>query len=39
MSKINVVLVGAGARGKDVYSKYILDNPEVAKVVAVAEPN
>ncbi|WP_300383917.1 hypothetical protein [Clostridium sp.] len=39
MSKINVVLVGAGARGKDVYSKYILNNPEVVNVVAVLEPN
>lgn len=39
MEKIKVVIVGAGARGKDVYSKYIFNNPDIAKIVAVADPN
>jgi predicted dehydrogenase len=32
------MICGAGSRGRTVYGQYILDNPELAKVVAVAEP-
>lgn len=35
---VSVVLVGLGSRGRTVYGQYILDHPEQAKVVAVAEP-
>lgn len=39
MSKIKVGLIGAGQRGKDVYGRYVLDNPQDIEFVAVAEPN
>lgn len=39
MTKIKVALIGAGQRGKDIYGKYILENPENIEIVAVAEPN
>ena len=35
---ISVLICGAGSRGRTVYGQFILDNPELAKVVAVAEP-
>lgn len=39
MSKIKVGLIGAGQRGKDIYGRYIMENPENIEIVAVAEPN
>lgn len=39
MSKIKVGLIGAGQRGKDVYGRYVLENPDKIQFVAVAEPN
>lgn len=35
---ITILLVGAGSRGRTVYGRFALDNPETAKIVAVAEP-
>jgi predicted dehydrogenase len=35
---ITVLICGAGSRGRTIYGQYLLDNPDVAKVVAVAEP-
>lgn len=39
MNKISVVVIGAGARGMYAYAPYLLDNKDLGKVVAVAEPN
>jgi predicted dehydrogenase len=36
--KITFALIGAGSRGLTVYADYIRQNPEQAKLVAVAEP-
>jgi predicted dehydrogenase len=36
---LEVVLVGAGSRGRDVYGRYALQKPDRLRVVAVAEPN
>ena len=39
MSKfINCILVGAGSRGV-IYASYFLSNPELGKIIAVAEPD
>ena len=38
MKQISVAIVGAGSRGRG-YADYILQHPQVAKVVAVAEPD
>lgn len=35
---IKVAVCGAGSRGRTVYGRYALDNPDKVKVVAVAEP-
>lgn len=35
---LQIVVIGAGARS-NTYLKYILENPETGKVVAIAEPN
>jgi predicted dehydrogenase len=35
---VEVILCGAGSRGRTVYGQFALDNPELAKVVAVADP-
>jgi predicted dehydrogenase len=36
---LEVVLVGAGSRGRDVYGRYALSRPDRLRVVAVAEPD
>lgn len=36
--KVTVAILGAGSRGLNSYGKYILNNPDEAEVVAVAEP-
>ena len=36
---LDVVLVGAGSRGRDVYGRYALARPDRLRVIAVAEPN
>jgi len=38
MSRIDVVLIGAGNRGRAVFGAYALRNPERMRVVALAEP-
>jgi predicted dehydrogenase len=38
-SPTELVLVGAGARGADIYASYALAHPEEARFVAVAEPD
>lgn len=38
MESVSVFLCGAGSRGRTVFGQFILDNPGVAKVVGVAEP-
>ena len=35
---LTILICGAGSRGRTVYGQYVLENPEVARVVAVAEP-
>lgn len=35
---ISVLICGAGSRGRSVYGQFILNNPGLARVVAVAEP-
>lgn len=36
---VTAIVIGAGNRGKDVYSKYALDHPNELTIIAVAEPN
>ena len=36
---VEVVLIGAGSRGRDVYGRYIGQHPSQFRLVAVAEPN
>jgi predicted dehydrogenase len=36
---LEVILVGAGSRGRDVFGRYALRKPERMRVVAVAEPD
>lgn len=36
--RVSVAVIGAGSRGMTSYGKYIEDHPELAHVVAVAEP-
>ena len=38
MKKITIAVIGAGCRGMYAYTPYLLDNPELGEVVAVAEP-
>ncbi len=38
MEKITIAVIGAGCRGMYGYAPYLLENPELGKVVAVAEP-
>ncbi|OHB52416.1 MAG: hypothetical protein A2Y10_10540 [Planctomycetes bacterium GWF2_41_51] len=38
-SKIKMVLIGAGNRGRGVFGRYALDNPHKAEYVAVVEPD
>ena len=39
MKKISVAVIGAGVRGTNAYAPYLLENPTLGQVVAVAEPN
>lgn len=39
MKPLEVALIGAGQRGKDVYGTYIEKHPEKIRLVAVAEPD
>ena len=39
MKKISVAVIGAGVRGMNAYAPYLLENPTLGQVVAVAEPN
>lgn len=36
---VDIILVGAGARGKDAYGKWVAGHRSEARIVAVAEPN
>lgn len=36
---LEAVLIGAGNRGRDVFGRFALENPEVLKFVAVADPD
>lgn len=38
MKKISVAIIGAGTRGMNAYAPYLLENPELGEIVAVAEP-
>ena len=39
MKKVSVAIIGAGSRGMNAYAPYLLENPNLGEVVAVAEPN
>ncbi|MBQ6630616.1 MAG: Gfo/Idh/MocA family oxidoreductase [Romboutsia sp.] len=39
MKKITLAVIGAGCRGMYAYSPYLLENPHLGKVVAIAEPD
>lgn len=39
MRKITLAVIGAGDRGMNSYAPYLVQHPELGKVVAVAEPN
>lgn len=39
MKKISFSVIGAGSRGMHAYIPYLLENPDLGEVVAVAEPN
>lgn len=39
MRKIRLALIGAGARGKDIYGEYALNNPHEVQFIAVADPD
>ncbi|NBU63589.1 MAG: gfo/Idh/MocA family oxidoreductase, partial [Chloroflexia bacterium] len=39
MKPIEFVLVGAGSRGAHAYAPYAVNNPNDARIVAVAEPD
>jgi hypothetical protein len=36
---VNIAIIGLGARGAEVYGKYIKENPELAKIVQIADSN
>ncbi|CEH34265.1 Gfo/Idh/MocA family protein [Romboutsia lituseburensis] len=38
MKKVKIAVVGAGSRGMYAYAPYLLDNPELGEIVAIAEP-
>ena len=38
MKKVTIAVIGAGCRGMYAYTPYLLENPELGEVVAVAEP-
>ena len=38
MKKISVAVIGAGTRGMNAYAPYLLENPDLGEIVAVAEP-
>ncbi|MGX6591953.1 Gfo/Idh/MocA family protein [Cetobacterium ceti] len=37
--KLKLAVIGAGNRGRDIYSNFILNSTDEAEIVAVAEPN
>ena len=37
MNKVKVAVIGAGVRGTYAYAPYILENPHLCEIVAVAE--
>lgn len=39
MKKITLAVIGAGCRGMYAYAPYLLENPNLGKVVAIAEPD
>ena len=39
MRKISIAVIGAGTRGMNAYAPYLLENPNLGEIVAVAEPN
>jgi len=39
MNKIKVAIAGLGGRGRDTFGRLILENPDIAEVVAVADIN
>lgn len=39
MKTISVAVIGAGSRGMNAYAPYLLENPNLGEVVALAEPN
>lgn len=39
MKKVKVAVLGAGRRGREGYAPYLLENPNLGEIVAVAEPN
>ncbi|MDK2586757.1 Gfo/Idh/MocA family oxidoreductase [Romboutsia sedimentorum] len=38
MKKITIAVIGAGCRGMYAYTPYLLENPNVGEVIAIAEP-
>ncbi|WP_419727143.1 Gfo/Idh/MocA family protein [Terrisporobacter petrolearius] len=38
MKKVSVAVIGAGSRGMNAYAPYLLENPNLGEIVAVAEP-
>lgn len=36
---LKIAIIGLGARGAEVYGKYLLEHPESAQIVAIADPN
>ena len=39
MKKITLAVIGAGCRGMYAYAPYLLENPHLGKIVAIAEPD
>ncbi|MGL5347006.1 MAG: Gfo/Idh/MocA family protein [Peptostreptococcaceae bacterium] len=39
MEKVTIAVIGAGCRGMYAYAPYLLENPHLGRVVAIAEPN
>ena len=39
MKKVSVAVIGAGSRGMNAYAPYLLENPNLGEIVAVAELN
>ena len=39
MSEMRIVILGAGGRGRDAYGRWIVEHPDEARIVAVADPD